>query len=146
MAEPAAGLLSPDMIEEFSSKYVKKIVEKVKDDNFVFVYHNCGKTIPLIKSILSVNADAYHFGNTIDLAEMLKLIPQNILVMGNIDPAGVFRNGTPESVRKATIDLLDACGQHKNFVISSGCDVPPPTPWANIDAHFKAVADFYSRK
>ena len=35
MAEPAAGLLSPNLIDEFSSPYVQKIREAVEDENFM---------------------------------------------------------------------------------------------------------------
>jgi len=64
MAEPLAGLLSPDLIEEFSSNYVRKISDAVKDDNFLFVYHNCGNNvIALLDSIKEIGADIYHFGN-----------------------------------------------------------------------------------
>ncbi len=28
---------------------------------------------------------------------------------------------------------------YPNFLISSGCDIPPITPWENIDAFFAAV-------
>lgn len=42
MAEPAAGLMSNDDCKTFSSVYVKYIVNKVQDDNFIVVLHNCG--------------------------------------------------------------------------------------------------------
>ena len=103
MAEPLAGLLSPDLAEEFSSRYVKKINEAVKSDDFLVIYHNCGNTTILtIDSILSTGSDAYHFGNAIDMAEMMKHIPADTIAMGNVDPAGVLRNGTPETVKQAT--------------------------------------------
>lgn len=143
LAEPAAGLLSPKLIAEFSSKYVKEIVDAVQDDNFILVYHNCGNTIPLIDSILTVGAAAYHFGNAIKMSDMLKLIPADTIAFGNVDPASQFRNGTPESIREATLSILKDCSQHRNFVISSGCDVPPLSSWNNIDAFFAAVKDFY---
>jgi uroporphyrinogen decarboxylase len=145
LAEPAAGLLSPALIEEFSTKYVKKIVEAVQDDNFILVYHNCGNTIPLISSILTTGASAFHFGNAIKMADMLKFIPTDKMVMGNVDPARQFRNGTPESVREETIKVLNACTSYKNFVISSGCDIPPLASWDNIDSFFDAVEEFYQQ-
>ncbi len=143
LAEPAAGLLSPKLIAEFSSKYVKDIVDAVQDDNFILVYHNCGNTIPLIDSILSVGAAAYHFGNAIKMSEMMKLIPSDTIAFGNVDPASQFRNGTPESIREATLNIMKDCCQHKNFVVSSGCDVPPLSSWDNINAFFSAVKEFY---
>ena len=145
LAEPAAGLLSPKLIEEFSSKYVKEIVDAVQDDNFVLVYHNCGNTIPLINSILTVGASAYHFGNAIKMSEMLKLIPSDTIAFGNVDPASQFRNGTPESIREATLNIMKDCCQYKNFIISSGCDIPPLSSWDNIDAFFNAIKEFYSQ-
>ncbi len=147
IAEPLAGLLSPDLNEEFSVPYVREIVNATQTDDFIIVYHNCGNgTIRLIDGILKIGASAYHFGNAIDMAEMMAHIPANIPAMGNVDPASEFRNGTPESIRKATLDLLKACSKYKNFIISSGCDVPPLSSWDNIDAFFAAVRDFYSGK
>jgi len=145
MAEPAAGLLSPGLIEEFSSRYIKKIVDGVKDDSFLFVYHNCGPNTPLmLSSLLGMGADIYHFGDAVKMAQILEGMPGDTLVAGNVSPSAQFRNGTPESIYAVTTELLKECSSHRNFIISSGCDIPPMSPWANIDSFFKAVRDFYS--
>lgn len=146
IAEPAAGLLGPDLCDEFSSHYVKQIIDAVQDENFIVVYHNCGNTIPLVNSIMSTGAKICHFGNAIKMADMMKLIPSDIVACGNVSPADQFRNGTPESIYKATTDILNECGGYNNFVISSGCDIPPLSAWANIDSFFKAVSDYYANK
>ena len=144
MAEPVSGLLSPALEEEFSSPYVKQIVEAVQDDSFIVVYHNCGDNVlRMTDSILSTGADAYHFGNSIDMADMMVKMPADTVVMGNVDPAGVLRQGTPETVREATLAVMSKCCSYPNFVISSGCDIPPATPWENLDAFFAAVEEFY---
>lgn len=145
MAEPLAGLLSPSLAAEFSAPYVKKVVDAVQDDNFIVVYHNCGNsTIPMIDSILETGCPMLHFGNAISMEEMMAKIPENIVAMGNVDPAGELRNGTPESVRQSTKDVMEACCKYNNFVISTGCDVPPMSSWDNIDAFFAAVDEFYN--
>lgn len=146
MAEPVAGLLSPALEEEFSAPYVKKITDAVQDDSFLMVYHNCGDNVlKMTDSLLSIGAAAYHFGNSIDLKEMLDIFPSDIPVMGNVDPAGILRMGTPEIVREKTLELLEKCAGYQNFVVSSGCDIPPMTPWANLDAFFSAVEEFYGK-
>lgn len=146
IAEPLAGLLSPVLNDEFSVPYVKRIVDELQDENFIIIYHNCGGgTIRMIDGILSIGAGAYHFGNAIDMTEMVKHIPADTVVMGNIDPSTQFRNGTPESIREATLSLLEACHSYPNFIISSGCDIPPLSSWENIDAFFAAVDEFYKR-
>ncbi len=145
MAEPVSGLLSPTLEEEFSSPYVKQIIDAVQDDNFVVIYHNCGDNVPrMLDSILTTGAAAYHFGNAVDMEkDIIAQVPSDVLVMGNIDPAGTLRMGTVESVREETLSLLERCSKHQNFLISSGCDVPPMTPWENIDAFFAATSDYY---
>ena len=147
IAEPLTGLLSPDMASEFSAPYVKRLVSAVQDDSFAVIYHNCGNnTWRMIDAILESGADAYHFGNAVDMSVILSQMPSDILVMGNVDPAGQFRQGTPESIREATLELLEKCGGHKNFIPSSGCDIPPLAKWENIDAFFRTVEDFYAKR
>ena len=148
MAEPVAGLLSPILEEEFSSPYVKKIVDAVQDDHFIVIYHNCGDNAPkMMRSILTTGCAAYHFGNAMDMErDIIPQVSEDTVVMGNIDPAGTLRMGDPERVREETLSLLQRCSKYKNFVLSSGCDIPPLTPWANIDAFFAASDEFYGKQ
>lgn len=142
MAEPLTGLLSPTMAEEFSEPYVRRIVEAVQDDSFLVIYHNCGNnTIKMIDSILATGAGAYHFGNSIDMAEMMSHIPADTVAMGNVDPAGQFKEGTVESIKAETKRIYNACKAYPNFVLSSGCDIPPASKWENIDAFFEAAKE-----
>ena len=145
IAEPVAGLLSATLEEEFSSPYVKKIVDAVQDESFAVIYHNCGDNVPnMLDSILTSGCAAYHFGNAVDMEnDIIAKVPENVLVMGNVDPAGVLRMGTPELVREVTTGLLTKCSKYKNFLLSTGCDVPPMTPWENIEAFFASAEDFY---
>ncbi len=145
MAEPVAGLLSPLLEEEFSSPYVKRIVDAVQDDHFIVIYHNCGDNVPkMLDSIMTTGCAAYHFGNAMDMErDIIPHVSADTVVMGNIDPAGTLRMGTPEKVKKETLDLLERCSKYPNFVLSSGCDIPPMTPWENLDAFFAASKEFY---
>ena len=147
LAEPVAGLLSPALVEEFSSPYVKRLVEAVQDDSFLVLYHNCGSSaLPALPSILSTGAAAYHFGNAVDMEDILRQVPEDTVVLGNIDPAGEFLNGTPSSIRAATLSLLERCGGCPNFVLSSGCDIPPLAPWENIRAFFAAAVEHAQKR
>lgn len=140
MAEPLAGILSPDMADEFSMPYVKRIIDALQDENFAVMYHNCGNSVPqMLESIYDLGAAAYHFGNAVDMQAVLQATPADILVMGNIDPAGQFASGTVESITAATRELMEKCSDYENFVPSSGCDIPAHAKWENIDAFFKAV-------
>jgi len=142
IAEPAAGLLSNDGCSEFSSQYVKQIVEAVQDDYFMVVLHNCGNTGHCTAAMLETGARGYHFGNKIDMVEALNDCQPDVLVMGNLDPVSVFKLSTPETVKSTALELLNATSGYPNFVLSSGCDVPPHTSHANIEAFYEALEEY----
>lgn len=140
IAEPLAGILSPDMAAEFSHPYVKRIVEAMQAEDFAVVYHNCGNSVShMLPGIFAIGASAYHFGNAVDMAAVMAAAPADCLCMGNVDPAAQFVQGTPESMTEATKALLAQCGHYKNFVPSSGCDIPYHAKWENIQAFFNAL-------
>jgi uroporphyrinogen decarboxylase len=145
MAEPAAGLLSNDDCLTFSSHYVKRIVERVQDDGFMFILHNCGNTGHCTKAMVATGAAAYHFGNKCRMEEVLPDVPPTALAMGNLDPVSLFKDGTPEEMRQAVHELLARIAPYPNFVLSSGCDTPPHTPVENIDAFFNALREWNER-
>lgn len=147
MAEPLAGVISPALEQDLSAPYVKKIVEAVQDENFLVVYHNCGNYAYLMTESFKENGcKAFHFGNSVDMEQMLQRMGSEFVVMGNIDPAGQFRNGTPETMAEAVRDLMERCGSYPNFVPSSGCDLPPVCSWENIHAFYQSVNQYYSER
>lgn len=139
MAEPAAGLLSNEDCQAFSTDYVRRIVDALQDDGFSIVLHNCGNKGQCTQAMIASGAAGLHFGNAIDMQEALEECLSDVLVMGNLDPVGIFKQATPEAVYSATTALLRETRKYKNFVISSGCDIPPHTPDSNIQAFFEAV-------
>lgn len=107
----------------------------------------CGNTATeMTNPLASIGAMGYHFGNAVNMEDALEKMPTDRLVMGNVDPAGQFRNGTTESIRKVTLEVMEKCCTHGNFIISSGCDIPPMSKWENIDAFFAAVSEYYEAK
>lgn len=142
IAEPVAGLLSPDQCDEFSSYYIKQLVEKFQDDHFIIILHNCGNTSRLVSSMVSKGCMGFHVGNAVDMMDIIPQVPSDLLIFGNIDPAGILKNGSQEQIRNKTIELLNKTKLFKNFVLSSGCDIPPGTSIANIDTFFETLHSF----
>ena len=142
IAEPAAGLLSDDDCRQYSALYVKQIVDTLQDDTFSVILHNCGNTGHCTHAMLYTGAHGYHFGNAMNMVEALKICPTDVLVMGNLNPVGVFKMSTPEQVKQSTKNLLEQTAGYRNFVLSSGCDVPPHTSLKNVEAFYEALAEF----
>jgi len=146
MAEPAAGLLSPNSLAEFSSVYIHRLIDEVQTDDFTIVLHNCGARLAHLPKILASGAEVFHFGAPMDLlAALNKVTPEGrepeVILAGNLDPTAVFYNSTPEIVQAQTRQLLKGTAAYRNYVISSGCDIPPGTPIENLATFYQAVAE-----
>jgi len=139
MAEPAAGLLSPRSLAVNSSAHVKTIAAAVDDERFAIILHNCAAKLVHLPAILETGLKSFHFGAPMDLAAALGKVSADVVLCGNLDPTAVFCQASLEEIKTRTAALLAATAAHPNFVLSSGCDVPPNTPLANLDAVYAAV-------
>lgn len=146
IAEPAAGLLSNEDCKVFSSEYIKRIVDTIQDDSFMVILHNCGNTGHCTEAMLYTGANAYHFGNAIDMVEALNSCPKDKLILGNVDPVGVMKMRSAKDVKAYTSDLLNRTSIFDNFVLSTGCDLPPHVPAENISAFFEALNEYNKAK
>ncbi|MBE3125211.1 MAG: uroporphyrinogen decarboxylase family protein [Acidobacteria bacterium] len=157
VSEPTAGLLSPAGLGRFSAPYVRRIVEAAETPEFSVILHNCNAKIIHLESILESGAGIYHFGAPMDIVAALERVSQagpvaaggraggaggEVIIGGNLDPTSVFQKGTPQAVGEATRALLEATRSYKNFILSSGCNIPPGTPLASLNAFYRAVAEF----
>ena len=142
MAEPAAGLMSNEQCVDFSSLYVKYIVNKVQTPEFSVILHNCGNTGHCTKAMVETGAAMFHFGNKCAMCEVMEDVPPTALGMGNIDPVSIFKDAMPAQMKQTVKNLLEQTRRFPNFVLSSGCDTPPHTPLHNIDAFFEALQEW----
>lgn len=135
-----AGLLSPGQCAEFSSAYIKKLVDTLQNHEFAVVLHNCGNTGHLVETMVSTGCAGYSFGNAVDMAVIMPRIPADALVFGNIDPTRFV--GSPQEMATQVRGLLEKMRPYRNFVLASGCDVPLETPLENIDQFYQTLAEF----
>jgi len=140
MAEPLAGLMSVGPMKEFSSDYVRRIIDELQSRDFVFCYHNCSNAIEKkVDSVLATGAKMFHFGDQADMWQLLETLPDDVIVMGNISPSAVFMCDSTDKMALDTQTLLRQCMIHDNFMISSGCDIPAKTPLENVDKFFEVI-------
>lgn len=145
LCEPAAGLLSPGMAEEFSFPFVKEIFDKVSSDSFITAYHNCGASVSRMGELLGeLKADLYHFGNAVDMKELIPYLPADSIVSGNLDPL-LLKTGSREKVFAAVEEIYSEFGSLPNFILSTGCDVPPDAGIESIKAFFEAAGKYSGR-
>lgn len=139
MAEPAAGLLSPRGLGRFSSHFIRQIARETQNDHFSLILHNCGAKLVHLPYILEAGAEVFHFGAPMDIDKALAQVPDDVILAGNLDPTSVFHSAKHYEVALHTKSLLDRTTNFRNFIISSGCDIPPGTPFINLETFFNTV-------
>jgi len=143
--EPTAVILGPPQFEQFSATYVRHIIESYKYAGVDTIYHICGNTMHLIEAmaqsgVAAISLDSPQTG--VDMVRAARLAGPDVVVMGNINPTAVMKDGSPDGVRRACTDLLEQMREVPNFILSTGCDLPPGVPLENMHALMQAAREF----
>lgn len=139
--EPSAVMLGPDHFWQFSAAYVKHLVDSCRYTGVATIYHTCGNTMHLIGRMAESGVDAVSLDSPaagVDLPFVAEHLRPGIVVMGNISPTGTILSGRPKDVETETTDLLRRMDSCRDFVLSTGCDLPQETPLENIHAFMRA--------
>jgi uroporphyrinogen decarboxylase len=143
--EPTAVILGPRQFERFSAAYVRHIIESYKYAGVDTVYHICGNTMHLVEAmaqsgVAALSLDSPQTG--VDLVKAARIAGPEVVIMGNVNPTAVMKDGSPDQVRKACCDLLEQMREIPNFILSTGCDLPPGVPLENMHAFMQAAREF----
>lgn len=133
--EPSASMLGPDHFLDFSGNYVKELADLCSQKGIATVYHICGNTMHLIENMVKSGVNGLSLDSPssgMDLLKVMQQVPENVLVMGNLNPVGKIHNGSPEEVEAEVLEVLKSVASYPNFILSTGCDLPKNTPEKNI--------------
>lgn len=128
--EPTAAMLSPQQFVEFSGEYTKKLISKW---NIPSILHICGNTSHLIPKMVEIHPAGISLDSLVDLSKISLLVPNEIAIIGNIDPVKVIAYGDKELLRKKVLLLIKQMKKNNNFILSTGCDLPQDTNLENIE-------------
>ncbi len=143
--EPTAVILGPKQFERFSAAYVRHIIESYKYAGVDTVYHTCGNTMHLIEAmaksgVAALSLDSPETG--VDLVKAAQKAGEEVVIMGNINPTAVMKDGSVDDVKQACSKLLNDMRDYPNFLLSTGCDLPPGVPLENMQALMQTVREF----
>lgn len=133
--EPSAVMLSPKQYHEFSGQYTRQIIAQM---NALPILHICGSTNHLINEMVATGAQGLSLDSLVDLSAIAARIPDDVVLIGNINPTAIMVDETPQGVYRATSELAESMKPYPNFILSTGCDLPPETPLENIKAFMDA--------
>ncbi|MCS7120008.1 MAG: uroporphyrinogen decarboxylase family protein [Nitrososphaerota archaeon] len=147
--DPAAVILSPSMFREFAAPFMSRIVESCEYNNVDTVYHVCGNSMHLIDAIVEAGAhglslDSKYAG--VRIGHVIRRVPEDVVIMGNISPTVTMTYGRPEDVRREVLELLGEMEPYQNFILSTGCDLPQNAPLENIETLFETARAHRAKK
>lgn len=137
------NLISPDMYREFALEPEKKLTKEVQDYGIPFSIHICGNTNAIIQDMGTTGARILEVDWMLDMKEARKLVPENVVLMGNVDPSYPLVMGTPSDIEGAVRNLIEATGG-RNHILSSGCAMGRNTPPENFKAFIAAARKYGS--
>ena len=110
-----------------------------------FLMHICGHAGERVDIVREFGASFFSVDSMVDMAEMLKKCDHKMCMVGNINPAEVMLQGTPEKVYEESMKLLElGKANGGGLVVCTGCELPADSPLENILAMVKATEDAYA--
>ena len=94
--------------------------------------HICGNTRPVLAELGRLGCEIVDLDYMVPVAEARAAMGPEQVLLGNIDPVGVLRNGAPDAVTRAIAKCHADAGAR--YIVGAGCEVVRDTPHANIEA------------
>ncbi|NQU43886.1 hypothetical protein HQ520_11415 [bacterium] len=136
-------LLSEDMFRHFILPHLKRLVDLGHDHGQKVMMHCCGGYAPLIPSLIEIGLDGLHAVQPccrgMDLRRLKADYGDKMLFNGGIDSHHVLIDGTPDSVREKTREVVEIMMPGGGYVAGASHDaILEETPVANVLAMFDA--------
>jgi MtaA/CmuA family methyltransferase len=132
VGDAAASLVGPAIYEEFVWPQEKRLVDGLHALGARVRLHICGNTRAILAGMGRLGCDIVDLDSMVPLGEARAMMGPRPLLLGNLDPVRVLRNGTPDMIRAAVADCHRQGGSR--YIIGAGCEVPRDTPPDNARA------------
>jgi MtaA/CmuA family methyltransferase len=136
IGDAAASLVGPAIYEEFVWPYEKRMVDGLRTLGARVRLHICGNTRRILPGMGRLGCEIVDLDFLAPIAEARAQMGPAQILLGNIDPVRVLRDGTPESVAAAIGECHRQAGSR--YIVGAGCEVPRDTPPAN----FRALVEY----
>ncbi|MGE5314234.1 MAG: uroporphyrinogen decarboxylase [Acidobacteriota bacterium] len=133
------GILAQEEFEEFSLRYIRRIVDEVKKKGApVIVFcKDCGHSI---EKIAGTGADCVGLDWQSDIGAARALVGSRVALQGNLDPTMLY--ATPERIERGVRSILEKYGKGSGHVFNLGHGILPDTPVENVKAFIQAVKTY----
>jgi MtaA/CmuA family methyltransferase len=130
IGDAAASLVGPEIYNEFVWPYEKRLVDAIHALGAKVRLHICGNTRPILQKIAELGCDIVDLDSLTPIPEARAKMGANQIVLGNVNPVMVLRNGNPNLVQQTVAQCHQDAGP--KFIVGAGCEVPRDTPHENL--------------
>lgn len=130
MGDAAASLVGPQIYEEFVWPYEKKLVDGLHAMGTRVRLHICGNTNRSLSLIGQLGCDIVDLDYLVPVAKARQEMGENQVLLGNLNPVALVRNGTPAAITAALAQCHQEAGSR--YIVGLGCEVPRDTPSENL--------------
>jgi len=140
-------LLGPDLFGRFMMPHLKRLIDLGHAYNLKVQLHCCGGFTPLIPMMIEAGLDALHAVQPDCYGMELKTLKADfgdkILFNGAIDSHNILIDGTPETVRRETAEVLEIMMPGGGYVAGASHDtILEETPVENVVEMFDTISRF----
>ena len=136
----SGSLIGPQAYAEFAFPYERQVFEAVRARSAVpITLHICGDSGTCLDRMIQTGATGIEIDHVMDLRRVREVCRDRVTAIGNLDPVGLLLRGTPDAIKAACRDCLDAFAGSNRFILSTGCAISPLTPPGNLAAMAEAV-------
>lgn len=132
-----AGVLGPDMYQQFAGKYIEKICNEI-DEVPVTVFAKGAHF--MLDTFKNYACNTVGLDWTMDMTNARKVLGDNMTIQGNLDPCTLYANDN-EIVSK-TNDLLDSFGSNQRHIVNLGHGVYPDINPDKVKCFINTVKEY----
>jgi uroporphyrinogen decarboxylase len=132
------GILSQKDFEEFSLRYVEKIISQIKRKDEPVIFFAKGIHYKLDK-MASIGADVLGLDWTMDLGEVRKQVGDKVALQGNMDPTVLYAN--KNYIKDKTKRVLSSFGKGNGHIFNLGHGILPDVDPENAKALVQFVKE-----
>jgi MtaA/CmuA family methyltransferase len=132
VGDAAASLVGPDIYDEFVWPYEKKLVDGIHALGGKVRLHICGNTRRILEGMGKLGCDIVDLDSMAPISEARQQMGPKTILLGNLNPVAVLRNGDAAGVTAAIAECHRQAGAP--FIVGAGCEVPRDTPAENLRA------------
>jgi MtaA/CmuA family methyltransferase len=132
VGDAAASLVGPQLYEEFVWPFEKKLVDGIHEMGAGVRMHICGNTRKLLRGMGALGCEIVELDSLSPITEAREQMPKDQVIIGNLNPVSILKNGTPELVTQEIARCHSEAGPR--FIAGAGCEVPRGTPEENLRA------------